>query len=58
MPCLILHSFICYVGISYQLPGAATTERALGITSHMKAMGLLDSARVLYVHFSVVALPI
>ena len=28
----------------------AVSERAIGLTSHMKAMGLLDSARVLYVH--------
>ncbi|PIL31191.1 ATP-binding cassette transporter [Ganoderma sinense ZZ0214-1] len=49
---LVLPFFICYVGISYQLPGSATTERALGITSHMKAMGLLDSARVLSWHLS------
>ncbi|KAI1786794.1 P-loop containing nucleoside triphosphate hydrolase protein [Ganoderma leucocontextum] len=49
---LVLPFFICYVGISYQLPGAATTERALGLTSHMKAMGLFDSARVLSWHLS------
>ena len=48
-----LHRFICYVGIAYQLPGAISGERANGLTAHMKAMGLLDSARILYslIHF-------
>lgn len=40
-------SFICYIGIVYQLPGAFTGERANLLTSHMKAMGLLDSARIM-----------
>jgi ATP-binding cassette, subfamily A (ABC1), member 3 len=39
--------FICYVGISYQLPGTAMAERATLLTSHLKAMGLHDSARVI-----------
>ena len=43
-----LHRFICYVGIAYQLPGGISGERANGLTAHMKAMGLLDSARILY----------
>ncbi|KAF8555127.1 hypothetical protein OG21DRAFT_946779 [Imleria badia] len=38
---------ICYIGIAYQLPGAFTGERANLLTSHMKAMGLLDSARII-----------
>ena len=43
-------SFVCYIGIAYQLPGAFTAERANLLTSHMKAMGLLDSARIMYAH--------
>lgn len=50
---LVLLLFICFVGISYQLPGAVTTERANLITAHMKAMGLLDSARILSWHISI-----
>lgn len=46
---LVLALFICYVGIAYQLPGAFATERSTLLTSHLKAMGLLDSARVMYV---------
>jgi len=38
-----------FLGISYHMPGSFATERALLITEHMKAMGLLDSARVMYV---------
>ncbi|EIW87313.1 P-loop containing nucleoside triphosphate hydrolase protein [Coniophora puteana RWD-64-598 SS2] len=49
---LVLALFICYIGISYQLPGAFTGERANLITSHMKAMGLMDSARILSWHIS------
>jgi hypothetical protein len=40
--------FINFVGISYQLPGSFSDERALLLTEHMKAMGLLDSARYVY----------
>ena len=40
--------FICYVGISYQLPGSFSGERANLLTSHLKVMGLLDSARIMY----------
>ncbi|KAK0481451.1 hypothetical protein IW261DRAFT_1075379 [Armillaria novae-zelandiae] len=50
---LVLLLFVCFVGISYQLPGAVATERANLITAHMKAMGLLDSARILSWHLSV-----
>lgn len=50
---LVLLLFICFVGISYQLPGAVTTERTNLVTAHMKAMGLLDSARILSWHISV-----
>ena len=49
---LVLALFICFVGISYQLPGAVTSERASLVTAHMKSMGLLDSARVISWHLS------
>ncbi|KAJ3895377.1 hypothetical protein GG344DRAFT_73232 [Lentinula edodes] len=56
---LVLALFICYIGIAYQLPGAVTAERANLVTSHMKAMGLLDSAKVLswYASIGLVYLP-
>lgn len=41
--------FVSFVGIAYQLPGAIAGERALLLTEHMKAMGLLDSARIMCV---------
>jgi ATP-binding cassette, subfamily A (ABC1), member 3 len=47
-----LSRFIAYIGIVYHLPGAVTAERANLLTSHMKAMGLLESARIVYVTFS------
>ncbi|KIJ66518.1 hypothetical protein HYDPIDRAFT_174588 [Hydnomerulius pinastri MD-312] len=50
---LVLALFICYIGIAYQLPGAFTGERANLLTSHMKAMGLLDSARIISWHLSI-----
>jgi ATP-binding cassette, subfamily A (ABC1), member 3 len=40
-------SFMMFVGISYHLPGAVAQERASGLTSHMKAMGLWDSTRIM-----------
>ncbi|KIK34697.1 hypothetical protein CY34DRAFT_621910, partial [Suillus luteus UH-Slu-Lm8-n1] len=43
---LVIALFICYIGIAYHLPGAFTGERANLLTSHMKAMGLLDTARI------------
>ncbi|KAF7340910.1 hypothetical protein MSAN_02075900 [Mycena sanguinolenta] len=49
---LVIAFFICYIGIAYQLPGAVATERANQVTTHMKAMGLLDSARVTSWHLS------
>ncbi|KAJ6520555.1 hypothetical protein C8R45DRAFT_1121130 [Mycena sanguinolenta] len=49
---LVIAFFICYIGIAYQLPGAVATERANQVTAHMKAMGLLDSARVTSWHLS------
>ncbi|KAI0042590.1 P-loop containing nucleoside triphosphate hydrolase protein [Auriscalpium vulgare] len=50
---LVLALFICYIGIAYQLPGAFMGEQANGLTPHMKAMGLLDSARILSWHASI-----
>ncbi|KAF8079136.1 hypothetical protein FPV67DRAFT_1467643 [Lyophyllum atratum] len=50
---LVIALFVCFVGIAYQLPGAIAGERASGITAHMKAMGLLDSARILSWHVSI-----
>ena len=42
----VLHRFIAYIGIAYHLPGSFTGERANLLTSHLKAMGLKDSARI------------
>lgn len=44
---LIESRFICYIGVAYHLPGSFMGERALLLTSHLKVMGLLDSARIL-----------
>ncbi|KAJ7606783.1 hypothetical protein FB45DRAFT_847352 [Roridomyces roridus] len=49
---LVIAFFICYIGIAYQLPGAMAGERASQVTAHMRAMGLLDSARVISWHLS------
>ncbi|KAG9313874.1 P-loop containing nucleoside triphosphate hydrolase protein [Chiua virens] len=49
---LVIALFFCYVGIAYQLPGAFAGERANLLTGHMKAMGLLDSARITSWHLS------
>ncbi|KAF8215745.1 hypothetical protein K438DRAFT_1901600 [Mycena galopus ATCC 62051] len=49
---IALASFICFIGIAYQLPGAVAGDRANQVTPHMKAMGLLDSARVTSWHLS------
>ncbi|KAH9930397.1 P-loop containing nucleoside triphosphate hydrolase protein [Epithele typhae] len=49
---LQLPFYICLIGIAYHIPGAATAERTVGLTSHMKAMGLSDAARVLSWHLS------
>ncbi|KAJ7083357.1 hypothetical protein B0H15DRAFT_911901 [Mycena belliarum] len=49
---LVIAFFICFIGIAYQLPGAVAGERASQVTAHMKAMGLLDSARVASWHLS------
>ncbi|KAJ7655360.1 hypothetical protein B0H17DRAFT_1099089 [Mycena rosella] len=50
---LVIAFFICFIGISYQLPGSVAGERASQVTAHMKAMGLLDSARVTSWHLSI-----
>ncbi|KAG7099993.1 hypothetical protein E1B28_001784 [Marasmius oreades] len=50
---LVLALCVGFVGIAYQLPGAVTAERASAVTSHMKAMGLLDSAKILSWHLSI-----
>jgi len=44
-------SFVTFIGISYQIPGSVASERALLLTEHMKAMGLLESARILCLIF-------
>ncbi|KAH8119799.1 P-loop containing nucleoside triphosphate hydrolase protein [Phellopilus nigrolimitatus] len=50
---LVIALFVCYVGIAYQLPGAYVAERANLLTSHLQAMGLRDSARMMMWHFSI-----
>ncbi|KZT73392.1 hypothetical protein DAEQUDRAFT_684394 [Daedalea quercina L-15889] len=50
---LVLALFICYIGIAYQLPGSFMGERANLLTSHLQAMGLMDSARILSWHVSI-----
>ena len=43
----VLYRFIAYIGIAYHLPGSFSGERANLLTSHLKAMGLKDSARIM-----------
>ncbi|TFK91173.1 P-loop containing nucleoside triphosphate hydrolase protein [Polyporus arcularius HHB13444] len=50
---LVLALFICFVGISYQLPGSFGGERANLLTAHLKVMGLRDSARIISWHVSI-----
>ncbi|KAI0931158.1 hypothetical protein AcV5_005295 [Taiwanofungus camphoratus] len=50
---IVLALFICFIGIAYQIPGSFMGERAGMLTSHMKAMGLLDSARIISWHVSI-----
>ncbi|KIJ26323.1 hypothetical protein M422DRAFT_77023 [Sphaerobolus stellatus SS14] len=52
---LVFALFINFLGIPYQLPGSYVTERTLGLTSHMKAMGLRDFPRILSWHTSISA---
>ncbi|KAF7307603.1 hypothetical protein MIND_00555500 [Mycena indigotica] len=49
---LVIAFFVCFSGISYQLPGAYAGERATQVTAHMRAMGLFDSARIAAWHLS------
>lgn len=46
---LVLALFINFLGIAYQLPGSYVTERVAGLTSHLRAMGLRDFPRIMYV---------
>lgn len=50
---LVIALFTCYIGIAYHPPGAFTSDRANLLTSHMKAMGLLDTARIISWHISI-----
>ncbi|KAH8835982.1 P-loop containing nucleoside triphosphate hydrolase protein [Flagelloscypha sp. PMI_526] len=50
---LVLAFFVNFVGISYQLPGSIAEERSTLLTSHMKAMGLREIARVVSWHLSI-----
>ncbi|KAJ6506502.1 hypothetical protein C8R45DRAFT_969874, partial [Mycena sanguinolenta] len=52
-------SLLCFISIAYQVTGVMSGERASLVTSHMKAMGLLDSARIISIHvfFSLTYLP-
>ncbi|KAJ7347934.1 hypothetical protein DFH08DRAFT_1001291, partial [Mycena albidolilacea] len=51
--------FLTFLGIVYHLTGAMASERASQVTSHMKAMGLLDSSRIISTHifFALMYLP-
>ncbi|KAF7302856.1 hypothetical protein MKEN_01247800 [Mycena kentingensis (nom. inval.)] len=49
---VVLFFFLAYIGIAYQLPGAYASDRATQVTAYMKAMGLLDSARIFSWHLS------
>lgn len=48
----MVRSFVAFLGVVYHLPGSYMGERANGTTSHMQAMGVLESARIMSV-FSV-----
>ncbi|GJJ10065.1 hypothetical protein Clacol_004291 [Clathrus columnatus] len=50
---LVLALFINFVGISYHIPGSYVTERTIGLTAHLRAMGLRDLPRILSWHFSI-----
>ncbi|EDR15973.1 uncharacterized protein LACBIDRAFT_187302 [Laccaria bicolor S238N-H82] len=49
---LVIALFVTFIGIAYQLPGAVAGERAGMLTAHMRAMGLLDKARIISWHLS------
>lgn len=40
-------SFLTFVSLAYHLAGGVASERATLLTSHLRAMGALDSARIL-----------
>ena len=40
---------MAFLGVVYHLPGSFMGERANLTTEHMQAMGVLDSARIMYV---------
>ncbi|KAH9486190.1 ABC transporter A family member 2 [Psilocybe cubensis] len=44
--------FLVFTGVMYQIAGGVALERAAALTSHMQAMGALDSARLLSWYFS------
>ncbi|KIM38139.1 hypothetical protein M413DRAFT_420628 [Hebeloma cylindrosporum] len=50
---ICLAFFVTFIGISYQIPGSVASERTLLLTEHMKAMGLLESARILSWHIGI-----
>ncbi|KAF9471812.1 P-loop containing nucleoside triphosphate hydrolase protein [Pholiota conissans] len=50
---IALALIINFIGVAYQIPGAVASDRAMLITAHMKAMGLLDSARILSTHIAI-----
>ncbi|KAJ7626727.1 hypothetical protein B0H17DRAFT_1286284 [Mycena rosella] len=56
---LSVPSFLCFISIAYQMTGVMSGEQASLVTSHMKAMGLLDSAHIisLQVFISLTYLP-
>jgi hypothetical protein len=45
--------FVAFLGVAYHLPGSFMGERASLTTSHMQAMGVLDSARIVSWHLSI-----
>ncbi|KAJ7706884.1 hypothetical protein B0H17DRAFT_972841 [Mycena rosella] len=55
----VLAFLASFLGLPFQLAGFTAGERASQVTAHMKAMGLLDSARIISTHvfFSLVYLP-
>ncbi|KAF7354423.1 ABC transporter A family member 2 [Mycena venus] len=56
---IIIAFFVSFLGIAYHLTGAMAGERASQLMSHMKAMGLLNSARIMSAHifFALIYLP-
>ncbi|KAF8590206.1 P-loop containing nucleoside triphosphate hydrolase protein [Ramaria rubella] len=50
---LVIALFINFLGIPYHLPGSYVTERAAGLTAHLRAMGLRDLPRIVSWHASI-----